>query len=331
MSLLAVSLIALLFCTVACSSGPGQCSKGVLHAWCSANTTLEVARLYLECEGDFGFLERRCRVNKQGDLCGSFVDNLDDVELASEACIDTTMTNCSNECRQRLEVVEDDVGCCINEMINNTRIGPRKYQRLFNYSLWSMCGVDTPRQSCPPSRLTKLPKPKSTSNCSFHEIFQRRYQVQCRSSTMKAFADDYNAHGCQQVAKDLYNTCSITEEGVWCMEKPLINNFFILDLADLAQSVCSSNGSTCTAECRSALQDIRSNVGCCINNLFNNTYLQLVYTEVIFNSILSRKEVWTSCGVTYPDSCKIETYSGARCGNFTWEVMVVLLIAYFLH
>ena len=118
MSLLAVSLVALLFCTVACSSDPGQCSKVVLHAWCSANTTLEVARLYLECEGDFGFQERRCRVNKQGDLCGSFVDKLDDIKLVSETCIDPTMTNCSNDCRQRLEVVEDNVSCCINTSTN---------------------------------------------------------------------------------------------------------------------------------------------------------------------------------------------------------------------
>ena len=114
------------------------------------------------------------------------------------------------------------------------------------------------------------------------------------------------------------------------MQKLLTNHNFILDLADLAQSHCSSNG-TCTAECRSALQNIRSNLGCCINNLLNNTYIQLVYTEEIFNNILAHKEVWESCEVTYPDSCKIETYSGARCGNFTWEVMVVLLIAYFIH
>ena len=71
---------------------------------------MEKARLYLECERDFGFQERRCREDKQGDLCGSFVDKLADIKLASEACIDPTMTNCSNDCRHRLKVVEDDVG-----------------------------------------------------------------------------------------------------------------------------------------------------------------------------------------------------------------------------
>ena len=178
-----------------------------------------MARVYLECERNFTFQERRCQVDKQGDFCGSFLDSMDDIELASEACIDPAMTNCSNECRQHLKVVEDDVGCCINEIINNTRIRPSNYHRLFNHSLWRMCSIDTPRQNCLPSRLTKFPKPKSTRNCSFHEFFQRRYQVQCRSSTLKALADDYNAHGCQQVTKDLYDTCSVTEEGVWCVEK----------------------------------------------------------------------------------------------------------------
>ena len=213
-----------------------------------------------------------------GQARRSFLDSMDDIELAFEACIDPAMTNCSNECRQHLKVVEDDVGCCINEIINNTRIRPSNYHRLFNHSLWRMCSIDTPRQNCLPSRLTKFPKPKSTRNCSFHEFFQRRYQVQCRSSTLKALADDYNAHGCQQVTKDLYDTCSVTEEGVWCVEKFLSNRDFILDLAYLAHSRCSSNNGTCTAECRTALRDIRSNLGCCINNLFNNTHFELIYT-----------------------------------------------------
>ena len=138
-------------------------------------------------------------------------------------------------------------------MINTMRIGPTKYQRLLNYSLWSMCGVDTPQQSCPPSRLTNLPKPKSTSNCSFHEFFQRRYQVQCRTSAVKALANSYNAHGCQHVAKDLYNTCSVMEEGVWCMQKLLTNRNFSLTapaVAPALQSVaqhCRTSGATWAA------------------------------------------------------------------------------------
>ena len=167
MKVLAVSLVALLLYTVACSSAPRRCSKVVLHHWCSSNITLEMARVHLECERDFNFQERRCRVDKQGDFCGSFVDNLDDIELAFEACIDPTMTNCSNECRQHLKVLKDDVDCCINEIFNTTRLLPSKFLRLFNYSLWRMCGIDTPQQNCPPSRLTKFPKPKSTRNCSF--------------------------------------------------------------------------------------------------------------------------------------------------------------------
>ena len=324
----AVSALFLLLFTLACSNGHKRCSKVALHAWCLANLTQDMARVHFECERDFAFHERRCRVDEQGDYCGSFVDNLDDIELASDACLDQGTMSCSNTCRQRLQVLRDGIGCCINEILNTT-LGPTNHQRLFEYSLWKMCGINPITEKCPPSRLTKFPKHKITRNCSFHEFFQRRYQVQCRNSTVKFLADDYNAHGCQQVSADLYNTCSITEEGAWCIEKHVANLTSNLMLAKLARSYCSSNG-PCTAECRTALQGIRSNLGCCINNLFNNTYMQLIYTETVFSSVLAHYEVWKGCGVTHPCSCQVKTYSGTRSAKFTWTVVTFFLFLAFL-
>ena len=327
-----VALLVFFYTLASCSSGIMPCSKVVLHAWCSASFAQDTAMLYKECERDFSFHESRCRVDEQGDYCGSFSDNLDIVKLASEACLNQTTTTtmtCSNECRQRLQVLKEDMGCCINEVLNTTTIGPANHLRLFEYSLWKTCGIDSPPENCPPSTLAKVPKPKTTGNCRFQEFFLRRFQIECKDSTLKALADDYNAHGCQQVSADLPKACSITEKGVWCVEKFLTNLTSTLSLMNLAQFHCSGNGN-CTAECRTALQGIRSNLGCCINNLFNNNYFRLIDTEALFFSVLAKNEVWNRCGVTHRNSCKIKTFSGAWSAKFTWTT-VLLLLAQFLY
>ena len=136
----AVSALFLLLFTLACSTGHNRCSKVALHAWYLTNLTQDMARVHFECKRNFTFHKRRCRVDEQENYCGSFVDNLDDIELASDVCLDQGMMYCSNTCRQRLQVLRDGIGCCINE-IHNTTTGPTNHQRLFEYSLSRKCAT----------------------------------------------------------------------------------------------------------------------------------------------------------------------------------------------
>ena len=319
MKVFAVSLLIVLVASATCT-GHQRCSKVALHAWCSANLTTDLARVHYECERDFTFHERRCRVDEQGDFCGSFVDNLEDIEKAKAACLNES--SCSRECYKLLHTLRKDLGCCINEILNTT-IGPRPHRNLFNYFLWRNCNLDIPPQNCLPSRLTKYSKPQVTKQCSFHEFYQKRYRVQCNNSTITALANDYDAHGCHQVSRDLYDTCSVTEEGVWCVEKFLKNLTSTVKFFRAARSHCTGAG--CTPGCRDALIGIKANLGCCINNLFNNSYVRLIYSETSFNTILAHYEVWKNCGVTHPCSCVIKTYSNGAASSYHMTAAVLLI------
>lgn len=323
MKLLAISqLIFLLVAPVCCSHQ--RCSKVALHAWCSSNYTRQMASVYYECERDFDFHERRCRVDDRGNFCGSFVDELDTIEKAKSLCLNKT--SCDRSCYEQLHKLKKELGCCINEMLNGTR-GPTPHRELFNYSLWVNCSLTVPPlQGCSQStRLTRFPKPEVTKQCSFHEFFQKRYQAQCSNSTMAALARDYDGHDCHQVSKDLYDTCSVTEEGVWCIEKFLKNLTSIIKLFRSARQFCNGVGG-CNEGCQEALLGIKTNLGCCINNMFNNSFVQLVYTETSFNSVLAHYEVWKSCGVTHPCSCTVKTYVAGAASLPQGTSMVYLIM-----
>ena len=189
------TMSAFLFCALVVSSLsliPKQCSKVALHAWCSADLTESLAKVFLECERDFSFHERRCQVDKQGDYCGSFMDSLRKIEQARVACLNQSAAAfCSSKCSRLLLALKKDLGCCINEMLNTT-ITSMPHKDLFDYSIWKNCSVDVIPPKCPSSRLTKFPKPQVTRKCSDHEFFQKRYQIQSGNATVKALANETN-------------------------------------------------------------------------------------------------------------------------------------------
>ena len=55
--------------------------------------------------------------------------------------VDTTpTTTCSDDCQEGLRRFNDELGCCVNSVYNNSFLG--KYGPFAEYSLWSNCGLE---------------------------------------------------------------------------------------------------------------------------------------------------------------------------------------------
>ena len=81
-----------------------------------------------------------CSMSADGFPCGLFDEIVDlDVESLDLACAGSNIT-CTSECRESLENVTKDYGCCIN-VFNRTSFGPPPS---LSYDVWRSCGVETP-------------------------------------------------------------------------------------------------------------------------------------------------------------------------------------------
>lgn len=98
--------------------------------------------------------EGLCLTNMDGTLCytatyNSLVPNFttswqqdatDNCFVEFSLFVNTTFTaNCSDGCRASLRRFNDELGCCVNSVYNNSFVG--QYLPFANGSLWSECGI----------------------------------------------------------------------------------------------------------------------------------------------------------------------------------------------
>ena len=99
-----------------------------------------------------------------------------------------------------------------------------------------------------------------------------------------------------------------------------------------ARAAC--NGSlmnpTCAPECATLLGTIRDDYGCCINNVFNNTYARLAdsLSPTPQNSIqitaLLNFELWSHCNIITPQFCSTESAATVLLNN---NILYLVLIS----
>ena len=64
----------------------------------------------------------------------------------------------------------------------------------------------------------------------------------------------------------------------------------------------------CAPECATLLESLRDNYGCCVNNVFNSSYSQLVFPN---STGLTSYELWTRCNVNTLGFCPTTTDDAA--------------------
>jgi len=248
--------------------------------------------------------EKRCRLNNNGHYCGSFSDYFTDIREANAECLAGNDTvGCSDACRNKLEVLREDIGCCINEVLNNTR-RTWLYPSLFNYTLWESCNLTTPSPSCLPSPLSRSMTTEK-SKCSRDEIFEKSRLVLCNRTMLQPLLEMYDSHGCSAVGEDQMNICGLDENGKWCTKR-FVSNIRTLSTLMVSAITHCPNKDQCSSNCKRSLLALNEVMGCCLTNLLNNTFVELVFadTHEYFRNYTST-ELWKKCGIQHPRHCEV--------------------------
>ena len=89
-----------------------------------------------------------CVANEAGQYCIALNDVYNDVDKVNEVCNNTNM--CEPSCTEALSILNDEYGCCLNNLFNTTDTA------YFSFVLWSQCGL-TPPGICGPRLTNQAP------------------------------------------------------------------------------------------------------------------------------------------------------------------------------
>ena len=298
-------IITIWLCVLPAVHSNPRCSKVVLHAWCSAETTHRIIRAWSTCDYDHivPMYEKRCRLNNKGHYCGSSLDYFTELQEAVTECLDGSSTECSYSCRTKLEVLHEEIGCCINEILNTTE-SLWLYPSLFNYTLWESCNLTTPRLSCLPSPLIRSITTKKM-NCSINEVFEKSRLIACNRSMLQPLLEKYESHNCGAIGEDQLNFCGQDEHGQWCIQKFVSNIQTVLSLISLTIIHCPTTNQ-CSPDCQISLRALREVMGCCITNTLNNTYVELIFADTYeYFRTYTSYDLWKTCGIPHPGHCEV--------------------------
>lgn len=279
-----------------------------------------------------------CARSESGDFCGTATIRLildESLAEGASSCgsVNVTATGgtCPSTCRGFLESASSRLGCCINTYLNTT-FNPLAgiYSTYVDYRLWNLCNVPLPAADC--SDGLSLNPPPDAQDCTLQELFTRVYTNACTPSVGQPLVDTLQQNSnCKrlQIAEELVDICSTNANNEYCGAvlgldvlssitsnegpDPLLTSLAINCASDSSSSVCSSS-------CQSAVTNIKTAYGCCVNT-FNDTNSGL-------QTVLSYS-LWNSCGVDTPGFCTASTLrlSGAAdLKAFVWMIALAMAI-----
>ena len=295
-----------------------------------------------------------------GDLCRFAAGDILNSSLFNDLFLcynGTEDAPCSSGCREALLRLKRQVGCCYQNVYNNTlynrellRAGyltPNVFtslQQLNNpyVNPWTLCEIQPPKRCSAP-----LFKPPAPSKCTLNDqiafLSSLPNAAVCGPSIGTIFNPPPN--NSMALTKALMNVCTDDCGGVYstflkstCNDQLAAENLRIsciptngtdttvpgpycrfavdVDISYFNSFPClnsSRPGTNCAPECRAALLRIKADVGCCYQDLYNNTFFDrelllagqltpVVFTEFqLLNNPVTNP--WKVCNVTPPRSC----------------------------
>ena len=292
-----------------------RCENASLALVCTNGLAQEIANEELRCNltEEAQMTLDGCRQNRMGMYCGAAsaytTEELENVCSSSE-------TNCSTECRSLLMNINEKLGCCINILLNST-----EDSSLFNYTLWSSCGIEPISDGCQSSPITTTAMVGPSCDES---TYQKRFiSLICSNRFAETLAtlETLSITGGCELDTRLFTElipelCGVNENGIFCFEElpP-----FLMELQHAAYSC--TNIATCSENCKVALQDFESSAGCCIN-VYNGSILEYYGTMKL--PFLSYK-FWMQCGLETPGICEASFTSGAATTSALNKIFFLLL------
>lgn len=310
-----------------------------------------------------------------GNYCRSSLPDQIDVSIINllAPCADFSVSGtCSGACAAGLTAARNAIGCCYQNVYNNTGVlngylqGQIISQQnitlltnvISNFSLWSECGV------IQVDRCSGYPfpgRPTEIGVCTNEQIDEHMATL---SDTCQVFAlavinlntssyekrtnfDNLCTNECGGSISDFQNvTCrndflsALTQEACLQTNGSLGDHcFFSLPpsadqlLADAIVCVASS-ANNCPSGCAAALQALSSSLGCCYQNIYNNTQFldallvyrnQFTADSVTFFKILGNYKLWDVCGIPLVEECQGKPFTDGAV-KLTTPIIIWILV-----
>ena len=295
--------------------------------------------LYNSLVTDFGWQDKvraECYVNFT-----DFADN-------------TPTEDCSAACKEGLQQLNDELGCCVNSIYNNSF--PGEYLPFAEYSLWSNCGLESEA----PGFCTTLDGPPVNKACSDQEELENlgAYSQECRTNydvlnlanaatvlfspvdpvvfTVLCSDDCSERHmehieECYPDLVGMYGgTCLFNENEEMCFTA--LYNSLVTDFGwqDKVRAECYVNFTDfadntptedCSAACKEGLQQFNDELGCCVNSIYNNSFPgeYLPFAEY---------SLWSNCGLESeaPGFCTTDRDSASALSMGIYSIFAVVTL-----
>ena len=285
---------------------------------CNESIGQQLVDMYLECGYNQAALREAINCGlRDGEFCFDVADRAHEYQRAVDSlCFNQYgKPSCSNSCQEALGSYRENVGCCINNLYNASD-EPIFNDRTASNILWTACGV-TPLDGFCESSL-RYEEAHDTMVCVYDEVVYRNSLLECSPSYGQAFADLLRECGYSSHLWYTVNICGVNAEDRYCFE-------YLEDGKSAADQVIEHCIETvemeCSVPCQVALDDFRRQVGCCLNNLYNNE-------ENAYFSTTS-PALWKTCGVKRPAFCKTTismTGGGTLSVTCTFSTIFISLI-----
>lgn len=325
--MVAVTMMQLIFVLIAGASLLGLC-----HGQVQCTTEEYIARLsdidctqmhmqaiidaYTQCGRDdlAGQLVDNCRTNQNDSTCGELsllIAFRNPIEIQScyrDNTFEERILQCTAECKEDLEVyINDNLGCCSRSIFEDELLTAYSSIALMR-NLTDICNVSLVQNRCTtPSSLSYTPSGAAEPICTGDELSHRVVRIPACS---RAYLEPRIAlaRSCGFPANEVPLTCEADDDGVICIS--YYNDTIVRTIVDPVELNCINGTNSCTEACRAAVVNFRENLGCCVNNLYNNS-LHSIYG--------ASYELWSLC--------EVETVGICRSGQAPTVVVTKLLFA----
>ena len=230
-----------------------------------------------------------------GLYCGAAHFYVPDITTALDACTPVS-ENCSDECRDSLVALRNDLGCCINTIYNHSDSTYVFYRPVFTYSLWSNCGVEPALAGGCPGGKDYTFSPERT--CSYSELETEVLSLFCNQTSLSDFKNAFGRESeCESYYLYFMDLCSVDADNNFCLANNIAE-----DIATYISPIVHTCDTDCTPTCESNLQKLVMERDCCVHALHNSTLGEVVQLNNYFDINLL-----DYCDVVNPGTCDLFT------------------------
>ena len=273
-----------------------QCENLANTAKCQGSLQQQLYSIALQCgqEELAMSLRRACSVNENGYHCEILPFLQLNYTEETVECFTNFAGSCNPGCKSNILSVHRELGCCSKDLTD------RFFNdfTIFSGFIWRVCEV-APGPVCevPIINVTSPSPLEEPCNATGVETRVRLLEHLCTYPNSQDILDAYTESvepNCSSLIQSTVEACGVDETGDLCLSKSGS------DLVSTVVQECSGSlfGGSCGAGCTAALNNIRTSLGCCLNNIYNLTLARIIpnptYQQILpfwsFN-------LWSKCGV----------------------------------